>query len=208
MFSTVAVLRDPWEAHLLRGRLEAEGIPAIVIHEHYISVDWALSFALGLVKVQVPENLLDYARDIDGLCRDGVYHDLMKREFGDIDDPHCPYCSCSDYQRRRPYPRAALAIAVSGLTGFIVPPKGWIYGCKACGARYRHELLHVPWTRWLLIFALAIISTFSAVLALRLMFASTFALVALLAGLITAASSAARAVLDNDPYTDDSAEQE
>jgi hypothetical protein len=206
VFTTVATFREPWEAHLLRGRLEAEGIPAIVIHEHYISVDWTLSFALGRVKVQVPESQLDYARDIDGLCRDGVYRDFMNKEFGDIDAPRCPYCACSSYERRRPYPRAALAITASVLTGYILPPKGWIYGCKACGARYQHELIHVPWTRWPLCFLLAIALMTIFGLGLWAIFTTKFGLLAIGAALIASASWTAR-VFQGAPEASDPSEQ-
>lgn len=43
------------DAHIIKGRLEAEGIPALVQDDQYITMDWMLSAALGGVKVSVPE---------------------------------------------------------------------------------------------------------------------------------------------------------
>ena len=52
-FVTIASFTSPLEAHMARGRLEAEGIPAFIAHENHIWAEWFLSNALGGVKVQV-----------------------------------------------------------------------------------------------------------------------------------------------------------
>lgn len=44
---------SPIEAHILAGRLEAEGISAFVAHEHHVWANWFMSNALHRVKVQV-----------------------------------------------------------------------------------------------------------------------------------------------------------
>jgi hypothetical protein len=35
-FITVTVATSPWEAHVLRGLLESEGIPAVLFNEHHV----------------------------------------------------------------------------------------------------------------------------------------------------------------------------
>ena len=47
------------EAHIFRLRLEAEGIFAVVAHEHHVWANWPYAMALGGVKVQVPPSELE-----------------------------------------------------------------------------------------------------------------------------------------------------
>ena len=57
MLITIATFTNPLEAHIVRGRLQAEGIETYVAHEHHIWANWFLSTALGGVKLQVrPED--------------------------------------------------------------------------------------------------------------------------------------------------------
>jgi hypothetical protein len=58
----VARLLDPLEAEMVRGRLEAEGIPAIVADGQAAQVLFKL--AIGGVRVLVPEAYLERATDI------------------------------------------------------------------------------------------------------------------------------------------------
>ncbi len=52
---TIATFLKPEDAHLLRMRLEAVGIPAFVQDENLIQIDWLLSNAVGGVRVQVSD---------------------------------------------------------------------------------------------------------------------------------------------------------
>ena len=52
---TLASFSQPVEAHLLRLRLEAEGITAYLRDENMIALDWLYSNALGGVKVDVAD---------------------------------------------------------------------------------------------------------------------------------------------------------
>jgi Putative prokaryotic signal transducing protein len=51
-------------ANIVRGRLEAEGIPAMIANEHTVTVDWLYSQAIGGVRVMVPPQFLHEAREI------------------------------------------------------------------------------------------------------------------------------------------------
>ena len=53
MLATVATFIDPTDAHILRARLEAEGIPACVVNEHHVRLNWFQAMALGGARVQV-----------------------------------------------------------------------------------------------------------------------------------------------------------
>ena len=59
---TIASFSKVEEAHLLRMRLEAAGIPAYMRDENTIQWDWALITALGGVKVEVADQDEEAAR--------------------------------------------------------------------------------------------------------------------------------------------------
>jgi hypothetical protein len=136
MWSTIAAYREPWEAHLLRGRLEAEGIPAIVVHEHHAGVNWPFSTGLGGAKVQVPGELWREAGQIECLCCQGEFRTLLQSEAGDLADVKCPHCGSEEYRKRRPFLRAVFAVSLSFCTGSVFPPLGWIHRCNGCGREY------------------------------------------------------------------------
>jgi len=64
MYLTVAAYTDPILAQLVRGRLEAEGVVAVVADEHTALAWWNLRQALGGVKVRVAAVQFDEARRI------------------------------------------------------------------------------------------------------------------------------------------------
>jgi len=133
---TVSAFREPYEAHLLRGRLEAEGVPAFVVHEYYIANDWTRSLALGGVKVQVHRDFYGEAREVELACRNGEFRALLQEAEGDLDDPACPACGRTAYRKRLPVQNGALAIAALFMLGIVVPPTGWIYRCEGCLKEY------------------------------------------------------------------------
>lgn len=65
----VAVTSDELEAEIIRGRLEAEGIPARVAYRSSIGVPrgWSptgLGFGIGSFSVRVPDTYVRQARDV------------------------------------------------------------------------------------------------------------------------------------------------
>lgn len=60
----VAAFTNVHEALLAQAVIEASGIDAVLDNEHIISMDWALSNAVGGVKVLVSEDRLEEARQI------------------------------------------------------------------------------------------------------------------------------------------------
>lgn len=63
-FTIIASFLKPFEAHLAKSRLVAEGIPAYLLDEHVISIAWHYSLALGGVKIQVPKEHAAQAKEI------------------------------------------------------------------------------------------------------------------------------------------------
>lgn len=88
---TVATFSFPYEAHIARARLQAEGVPAFVADENTINMQWLYSDALGGVRVQVPAEHLTKAREI--LAHD--YSADLEAEQG-ADNTRCPACGGTD----------------------------------------------------------------------------------------------------------------
>jgi hypothetical protein len=70
---TVQRFTEVWEAHILRARLEAEGLMASIADEHLVAMDWFYSMAIGGVRVQVPVCELSQAREILKALQRGDY---------------------------------------------------------------------------------------------------------------------------------------
>jgi len=61
---TIATLNNLNEAYLLRSMLEAGEIPAFMPDENTIQTDWALTYAVGGIRIQVPEYFQEKAEAI------------------------------------------------------------------------------------------------------------------------------------------------
>jgi hypothetical protein len=134
--TTLATFRDPWEAHMFRGRLEAEGIPAIVSLEQHIWVNWPLSTALGGARVQIPDGFTEPGRVVLEGCVSGLYTEALEGIFGDIELTLCPACGSRDVRRR---PTAKEFIFGLAITFLVAAAKVDARNCKCrrCGARWR-----------------------------------------------------------------------
>ena len=62
--STIAVFNKPEDAHLLRMRLEAGGIPAFIQDENIVQIHWLVANAVGGVRVQVGDEDVAAAREL------------------------------------------------------------------------------------------------------------------------------------------------
>ncbi|MDE1464690.1 putative signal transducing protein [Spartinivicinus poritis] len=122
---TVGSYTDAIQAHLVRGKLEAEGIFATVAHEHHIWANWFLSIALGGVKVQVPADQAEQAKQILADLASGQY--AIEDEF----KIHCPKCNSVQVEEQR----TRWKIAFLGLSIFHIPlpyRRGKLK-CRDCG---------------------------------------------------------------------------
>jgi hypothetical protein len=69
----IARLFTALDAHLLRSRLEAEGVPAVVVDDNIVQTNPFLTLAVGGVRVLVPESLAERAREIARAIERGDY---------------------------------------------------------------------------------------------------------------------------------------
>ena len=84
---TVATFSKPEEAHMLRLRLEAGGVPAFIQDENMVQTDWLYSNAIGGVRVQIDEDDVDRAKEI--LEDTGI-------ETEPVGMPACPNCASTN----------------------------------------------------------------------------------------------------------------
>jgi len=131
---TVESFTNPWDAHVTRGLLESEGIPATLASEHHVWANWPFSLALGGVCLEVPREFAARAHDVLRRLRDGEYQAVLE-EQQDVQTSRCERCGSAELRDVRSIWSVLLLVATIGLSGVIFPPhiKGW--KCMACGNR-------------------------------------------------------------------------
>ncbi len=137
MLTTVKTFRDPWEAHMFRSRLAAEGVPAFVANDGHVWMKWPISTALGGVRVQVPGRFADQAEAILGRCASGEYRAELAALFGEAESRRCPRCGAQDSKRRPSVQQVLFGLAVLHLFGIAVKVEARRCTCRVCGARWR-----------------------------------------------------------------------
>lgn len=123
---TIASFSFPYEAQIARGKLESEGVPAVVADEHTINMQWLYSDAMGGVKVQVPVPFVDQARQVLG----ADYSEALVAEQGE-DKLLCPQCGSDNTELLVKGKRMAFLLFLILLFPFW-PNKRQIK-CRDCG---------------------------------------------------------------------------
>jgi hypothetical protein len=121
---------------MFRGRLEAEGVPAVVSLDQHIWVNWPLSTALGGARVQIPDGFADTGREVLEDCVSGTYAEALEDIFGDIELTVCPACGSRDI-RRRPAARELVFGIVFTLIVATAKVEARNCRCRRCGTRWR-----------------------------------------------------------------------
>jgi ribosomal protein S27AE len=134
MLQTVARFLDPWEAHIVCARLNAEDIPATVAFANHAIVDWPAALALGGTAVQVPA---DYAEQAGQLIADYRAGRLEAEVLEDAPagERRCPRCGSLDIHRTVPVRQRWMA-AVLGLFSATFPTRESEVECGKCGMRW------------------------------------------------------------------------
>lgn len=120
---TIATFSKPEEAHMLRLRLEAGGVPAYIQDENMVQTDWLLSNAIGGVRVQVGDDDVEEAKAIlqDPGC---------ERESTGM--PPCPKCrSTNTAPDTLPRRLSFLSLLVAGFP-FLFSRTRW--RCAECSS--------------------------------------------------------------------------
>jgi len=90
MLITIGQYINPIEAHIVKGRLEAEGVAAYIQHENHVWANWTLSQALGYVKVQVSPEDVEAASAIIEKYMAGEY--TLTEDEDNKNIGQCPQC--------------------------------------------------------------------------------------------------------------------
>jgi hypothetical protein len=114
---TVAAYSLVSETHAPLSRLHSAGIAAVVRDEHSIQFNWLWSDAIGGVKIEVPDDDYEAARELLG---------LKPTETGVI---ICPHCGSNDV-RVRPL---SVAAAVFMALKIPIPCSLQAVDCRSCG---------------------------------------------------------------------------
>lgn len=133
------------DAHIVRGRLAAEGIPAYIEDDQYITMDWMMSNALGGVKVSVPESFVKKARVVLENNEDMQY-DISELTEADFDDApeaqyipevplHCPACDSVNVSRLDWFRKLSLPILFLFHSPLAFTKRH--YSCDDCGHVFR-----------------------------------------------------------------------
>lgn len=135
MLVTLAKFLDPWEAYVVRARLEADGIPATVAFINHAIADWPMSLALGGTVVQVPASVFEQARSILTAYQAGTLEDELNDAIGSQRE-HCPRCGSINFKRTLPW-RTRLYLTLIVLFVAVFPMKYSLFICRACGFRWQ-----------------------------------------------------------------------
>lgn len=135
---TIATFLDPAEAHIVCGRLQAEGIAASVAFDGHVGANWPLALALGGVAVQVPASQFADAAGILQAYAAGEYAGDVDAITGDV-PAVCTACGGEECIARVPAAQKALAVALFLFGGATFPTRQDDVVCARCGAPWPAE---------------------------------------------------------------------
>ncbi|MEP7012859.1 MAG: DUF2007 domain-containing protein [Acidobacteriota bacterium] len=133
----VETFANPWEAELARARLEGEGLHAVVADLHLIGMDWMLSSAIGGVKLKVPIEEVERAKELLG--KQSPISELRLVTAEDETQARCPSCRSEDLYRQS-WSREGFFLGAIFL-GFPFPVLRRRWVCRNCGAVWKRAQL-------------------------------------------------------------------
>lgn len=134
MLSNLARFLDPWEAYVLRARLEADGIPATVAFANHAIANWPMSLALGGTLVQVPTSFLEQSRAILAQYEAGALEEELDETVGSTRE-HCPRCGSTDFMRTMLLRKRMFALVICVVFAPF-PSSRSRFVCQSCGCEW------------------------------------------------------------------------
>lgn len=132
---TVETFSTPWEAQIARARLETEGIHSVIADENFVRLYWALSSALGGVKLQVREE--DVSRAAEMLRNREPIPEIYLVTEEDAAQPRCPGCRSDNLDFERWSRLGFFGSWVILGVPLPIPRRRWI--CRNCGEDWKEE---------------------------------------------------------------------
>lgn len=154
-YRTVARYDTALEAHLAAGRLQTEGIDAVIADEHYVTINWMMAGALGGVKIRVPAEQAEAAAAVLAQLQAGEFALSAVSDTGDspaieplsahtpnapapAPDPHCPRCD-GIAQPHRGWRWRLSMLLVHAFTLPVPFKEKQAWRCAECGKRWRTQ---------------------------------------------------------------------
>ena len=134
---TIKVFDNPIDAHILKSKLESEGIHSYIFDEHIVSMNLLYNNAIGGVKLNVSEKDVQHAKEIIAAVENQPFTNELEEQV------KCPSCGSvnliSDF-KTLPGIKGFLMTVVSIL--FMVFPLFYKtkFKCKGCGIEFKKEL--------------------------------------------------------------------
>jgi tetratricopeptide (TPR) repeat protein len=128
---TIASYSQEGEAQVVRGRLEAEGIWAVVADEGIVNANWLYSIAVGGVKVRVRESDVERALSILGI---ELQDDELEQEE---ESAKCPRCGSAEIRYELFERRAVFGSWLVLSVPLPFAKRKW--RCKSCGYEWRWD---------------------------------------------------------------------
>jgi hypothetical protein len=120
---------DVIHADIVRGRLEAEGIPSILGNRHLVTAEWMFSQAMGGVQVMVPSDCVAEARAIIAEIDSG------KLDYDDEELKQVDSCqTCGSALTRKTSGSWKLALFIGHFLWLPAPFKQNVFYCPQCKA--------------------------------------------------------------------------
>lgn len=137
MLEVVGRYFDPWEAHIVRALLGACDIPAFVIGDQHMIMNWPICIALGGARLMVPRNFAVAAADVLNEYESGCYLDSLTKEFPEAVET-CPACGSSETRSFVPNLMRGLAILTTLIAGAPFPASESKVSCLKCRHRWNY----------------------------------------------------------------------
>lgn len=137
MLETIGRYFDPWEAHIVRARLEAEDIPAFVVGDQHMILNWPICIALGGARLQVPPSFAQAAENVIEKYESGIYQDDLLEEFSGAVET-CPKCGTDKIVSTVPYSTRALVVLTTVVASAPFPASATLMSCSKCSHRWRY----------------------------------------------------------------------
>jgi hypothetical protein len=123
-WTTVDRFFHPTDAHIAAGKLKSEGIPVFLLGINHASANWLISNALGGIRLQVPANHADVARQL--------LAEIAKPDA--IREAKCPKCGGTDTSAMSNSRK--LAFLAIHLFSFPLPWRKRRRHCQSCGSEW------------------------------------------------------------------------
>ena len=131
---TLKTVDTPIEAHLLKSRLEHEGIVAFIFDENMIALNPLFNLTLGGIKLKVHSSDWKKAQEILKQIDDAVLTDDDNKRI------KCPRCQSTDlyygFKSMKGF-FGALSAILSIFSGSYPLYFKSVYKCKNCGAEFK-----------------------------------------------------------------------